>query len=57
MEQTYWNLSSTVNTYRKDPNKLRSVWEVKVEKATVKSEWSPSIKDQESLITEAKIIL
>lgn len=43
-----------VNTYRKDPNKLRSVWEVKVEKATVKSEWSPSIKDQESLITEAK---
>lgn len=43
-----------VNTYRKDPNKLKSVWEVKVEKATVKSEWSPSIKDQESLITEAK---
>ena len=25
-----------VNTYRKDPNKLRSVWEVKVEKATSK---------------------
>ena len=43
-----------VNTYRKDPNKLKSVWEVKVEKATVRSEWSPSIKDQESLITEAK---
>lgn len=43
-----------VNTYRKDPNKLKSVWEVKVEKATLKSEWSPSIKDQESLITEAK---
>ena len=43
-----------VNTYRKDPNKLKSVWEVKVEKATVKSDWSPSIKDQESLITEAK---
>ena len=43
-----------VNTYRKDPNKLKSVWDVKVEKATVKSEWSPSIKDQESLITEAK---
>lgn len=43
-----------VNTYRKDPNKLKSVWEVKVEKATIKSEWSPSIKDQESLITEAK---
>lgn len=43
-----------VNTYRKDQNKLKSVWEVKVEKATVRSEWSPSIKDQESLITEAK---
>lgn len=43
-----------VNTYRKDPNRLKSVWEVKVEKGTIKSEWSPSIKDQESLITEAK---
>ena len=43
-----------VNTYRKDPNRLKSVWEVKVEKSTIKSEWSPSIKDQESLITEAK---
>ncbi len=35
-----------VNTYRKDPSKLKSVWEVKVEKGNNKTDYSPSIDDQ-----------
>ncbi|HEP6001050.1 TPA: phage tail protein [Streptococcus pyogenes] len=34
-----------VNTYRKDPQKLKSVWEVKVEQGTVKTDWSPAPED------------
>lgn len=34
-----------VNTYRKDPEKLKSVWEVKVEQGTVKTDWSPAPED------------
>lgn len=34
-----------VNTYRKDPEKLKSVWEVKVEQGTIKTDWSPDPED------------
>ena len=43
-----------VNTYRKDPEKLKSVWEVKVEQGSFKTDWSPALEDTEGLITEAK---
>lgn len=43
-----------VNTYRKDPQKLKSVWEVKVEQGSFKTDWSPAPEDAEGLITEAK---
>lgn len=35
-----------VNTYHKDPSKLKSVWEVKIEKGNNKTDYSPSIDDQ-----------
>lgn len=34
-----------VNTYRKDPQKLKSVWEIKVEQGTIKTDWSPAPED------------
>ena len=45
-----WNRPSgiyhlRVNTYRKDPQKLKSVWEVKVEQGTIKTDWSPAPED------------
>lgn len=43
-----------VNTYRKEPQKLKSVWEVKVEQGSFKTDWSPAPEDAEGLITEAK---
>lgn len=43
-----------VNTYHKDPEKLKSVWEVKVEQGSFKTDWSPAPEDADSLITEAK---
>lgn len=43
-----------VNTYRKDPEKLKSVWEVKVEQGSFKTDWSPAPEDADGLITEAK---
>ena len=36
----------SVNTYRKDPNKLKSVWDVKVEKGSIKSDYTLSLTDQ-----------
>lgn len=46
-----WNKPSgtyrlRVNTYHKDPSKLKSVWEVKIEKGNNKTDYSPSIDDQ-----------
>ena len=35
-----------VNTYRKDPDKLRSAWDVKVEKGSIKSDYTLSLTDQ-----------
>lgn len=35
-----------VNTYRKDPNKLKSVWDIKVEKGSIKSDYTLSLTDQ-----------
>ena len=35
-----------VNTYRKDPNKLKSVWDVKIEKGSIKSNYTLSLTDQ-----------
>ena len=35
-----------VNTYRKDPSKLKSVWDVKVEKGSIKSDYTLSLTDQ-----------
>lgn len=35
-----------VNTYRKDPDKLKSVWDVKVEKGSIKSNYTLSLTDQ-----------
>jgi hypothetical protein len=43
-----------VNTYRKVPEKLKSVWEVKVEQGSFKTGWSPAPEDTEGQITEAK---
>ena len=43
-----------VNTYRKDLQKLKSVWEVKVEQGSFKTGWSPAPEDVDGLITEAK---
>ena len=41
-----------VNTYHKEATK--SVWDVKIEKGNVATDWSPSPEDAEGLITEAK---
>ena len=41
-----------VNTYHKEATK--SVWDVKVEKGTLATDWSPAIEDVESQITEAR---
>lgn len=46
-----WNKPSgtyrlRVNTYRKDPDKLKSVWDVKVEKGSIKSDYTLSLTDQ-----------
>ena len=41
-----------VNTYHKEATK--SVWDVKIEKGTVATDWSPAIEDVESQITEAR---
>lgn len=35
-----------VNTYRKGPDKLKSVWDVKVEKGSIKSDYTLSLTDQ-----------
>ena len=35
-----------VNTYRKDPDKLKSVWNVKIEKGSIKSDYTLSLTDQ-----------
>ena len=45
-----------VNTYRKDPQKLKSVWEAKVEQGSFKTDWSPAPEDTDGLITEAKAV-
>ena len=42
----------SVNTYHKEATK--SVWDVKVEKGTLATDWSPAIEDVESQITEAR---
>ena len=41
-----------VNSYHKEATK--SVWDVKIEKGTVATDWSPAIEDVESQITEAR---
>ena len=41
-----------VNTYHK--NATKSVWDVKVEKGTLATDWSPAPEDTDGLITEAK---
>ena len=41
-----------VNTYHKEATK--SVWDVKIEKGNVATDWSPAIEDTDGLITEAK---
>jgi phage minor structural protein len=41
-----------VNTYHKEATK--SVWDVKIEKGNVPTDWSPAIEDTDGLITEAK---
>ena len=41
-----------VNTYHKEATK--SVWDVKVEKGTLATDWSPAPEDTEGIITEAK---
>ena len=35
-----------VNTYRKDPDKLKSVWDVKIKKGSIKSDYTLSLTDQ-----------
>ena len=35
-----------VNTYRKGPDKLKSVWDIKVEKGSIKSDYTLSLTDQ-----------
>lgn len=44
-----------VNTYHKDARK--KVWEVKVERGTIKTDWSPAPEDVEEQITVAKTTL
>lgn len=44
-----------VNTYHKDARK--KVWEVKVERGTIKTDWSPAPEDVEKQITVAKTTL
>ena len=41
-----------VNTYHK--NAVKSVWDVKIEKGNVATDWSPAPEDTDGLITEAK---
>ena len=41
-----------VNTYHKEATK--SVWDVKIEKGTIATDWSPAIEDVETQITEAR---
>ncbi len=41
-----------VNTYHKEATK--SVWDVKIEKGTLATDWSPAVEDTDGLITEAK---
>ena len=41
-----------VNTYHKEATK--SVWDVKIEKGNIATDWSPAIEDVESQITEAR---
>ena len=46
-----WNKTSgtyrlRVNTYHKDPSKLKSVWDVKIEKGSIKSNYTLSLTDQ-----------
>lgn len=46
-----WNKPSgtyrlRVNTYRKGPDKLKSVWDVKIEKGSIKSDYTLSLTDQ-----------
>ena len=41
-----------VNTYHK--NAVKSVWDVKVEKGTLATDWSPAPEDTDGLINEAK---
>ena len=43
-----------VNTYHKEATK--SVWDVKIEKGTLATDWSPAPEDTDGLITEAKAI-
>ena len=43
-----------VNTYHKETTK--SVWDVKIEKGTLATDWSPAVEDTDGLITEAKAI-
>lgn len=45
-----------VNTYHKDPEKLKSVWEVKVEQGSFKTDWSPAPEDADGLSDEAKAV-
>lgn len=47
-----------VNTYRKDPEKLKSVWEVKVEQGAIKTDWSPAPEDvQKGIDSKADQVL
>ena len=41
-----------VNTYHKEA--VKSVWDVKIEKGNIATDWSPAIEDVESQITEAR---
>nr|DAT08044.1 MAG TPA: Neck appendage protein [Caudoviricetes sp.] len=41
-----------VNTYHKEATK--SVWDVKIEKGNIATDWSPAPEDTEGIITEAK---
>jgi phage minor structural protein len=52
-----WNKPSgiyhlRVNTYHKEA--VKSVWNVKIEKGNIATDWSPAIEDTDGLITEAK---
>ena len=41
-----------VNTYHKEA--VKSVWDVKIEKGNIATDWSPAIEDTDGVITEAK---